>query len=186
MPSFYFFKEVERISFTELRTNSQIRVSEVRVIDDQGNSLGVMSVPDAVKKAEEKGADLVEVSPNAKPPVCKILDYGKYRYEQLKKDKEAKKKQHVVVVKEVQVRPNIDKHDLGIKLEHANEFLIKGFKVKFVIRFRGREMEYKEQRGKEITDLIFKNVSLNGALEGEPFKEDKLIIFTIMPNKKPQ
>ena len=133
MPSFYFFKEVDCISFTELRTNSQIRVSEVRVIDDQGNSLGVMSVPDAVKKAEEKGA-----------------------------------------------------HDLGIKLEHANEFLIKGFKVKFVIRFRGREMEYKEQRGKEITDLIFKNVSLNGALEGEPFKEDKLIIFTIMPNKKPQ
>lgn len=175
---------MESISFSELRINSQIRVSEIRVIDEQGNSLGVMTVNDAIKKAEEKGTDLVEISPSAKPPVCKLLDYGKYRYEQLKKDREAKKNQHVVVVKEIQVRPNIGKHDMQIKLNHANEFLDKGFKVKFVIRFRGRELEYKDIRGTELLDEIFKYTAGRGQLEGDPFKEDKLIIFVLVPTKK--
>jgi len=144
----------------------------------------VVSVNDAIRMAEERNLDLVEISPSAKPPVCKLLNYGKFRYEQLKKDKEARKNQHVVVVKEVQIRPNIDKHDLGIKLNHAIEFLDKGFKVKFVIRFRGREMEYKEQRGSEMLDQVFKHLANKGQIEGDPFKEDKLIIFTMMPIKK--
>jgi translation initiation factor IF-3 len=176
---------VECISFTELRINSQIRVSEVRVIDEQGNSLGVMTVNDAIKKAEERATDLVEISPGAKPPVCKLLDYGKYRYAQLKKDKEAKKNQHVVVVKEIQIRPNIDKHDLQIKLDHANEFLDKGFKVKFVIRFRGRELEYKEQRGSEMLDVIYKHTAGKGQLEADLLREEKSIILVLMPTKKP-
>ena len=172
------------ISFTELRVNSQIRVSEVRVIDETGNSLGVMTVNDAIKKAEERATDLVEISPAAKPPVCKLLNYGKYRYEQIKKDKEARKNQHVVVVKEIQSRPNIDKHDLGIKLEHALEFLEKGFKVKFVIRFRGRELEYKDIRGAEMLDQVFKHTAGKGQLEADPLKEERSIIFVMMPTKK--
>jgi translation initiation factor IF-3 len=181
---FILFRRWRFISFTELRVNSQIRVPEVRVIDEAGNSLGVVTVNDAVRMAEERALDLVEISPAAKPPVCKLLNYGKYRYEQLKKDKESRKNQHVVVVKEVQIRPNIDKHDLGIKLNHALEFLEKGFKVKFVIRFRGREMEYKEQRGKEMLDQVFAHLANKGVMEGDPFREDKLIIFTMMPIKK--
>jgi len=181
---FYFLRRWRFISFTELRVNSQIRIPEIRVIDEAGNSLGVVTVNDAIRMAEERGLDLVEISPSAKPPVCKLLNYGKFRYEQLKKDKEAKKNQHMVVVKEVQIRPNIDKHDLGIKLNHALEFLEKGFKVKFVIRFRGREMEYKEQRGKEMLDQVFAHLANKGVMEGDPFKEDKLIIFTVMPIKK--
>lgn len=181
---FILFRRWRFISFTELRVNSQIRIPEIRVIDEAGNSLGVVSVNDAIRMAEERGLDLVEISPSAKPPVCKLLNYGKFRYEQLKKDKEARKNQHVVVVKEVQIRPNIDKHDLGIKLNHAVEFLDKGFKVKFVIRFRGREMEYKEQRGKEMLDQVFAHLANKGQMEGDPFKEDKLIIFTMMPIRK--
>lgn len=172
------------ISFQELRTNLQIRAKEIRVIDDKGVSLGIMKVPDAVKVAEERGFDLVEISPNAAPPVCKLLDYGKYRYEQIKKDKENKKKQHVIVIKEIQVRPNIDPHDLGIKLRHAEEFFAKGYKVKFVLRFRGREMEYKAKRGPEMTDKIINALSVNAELESQVVNEDKTIIFMMQPRKK--
>ncbi|MCE5300738.1 MAG: translation initiation factor IF-3 [Spirochaetia bacterium] len=180
----YFFKEVTYISFQELRTNSQIRISEVRVIDEKGNSFGILATGEAIKLAQERGMDLVEISPSAKPPVCKITDYSKYRYEQLKKDKENKKKQHVVVVKEIQIRPNIDRHDLEIKLSHAKEFLLKQFKVKFVIRFRGREMEYKDIRGPEMIDTVVKYLADVGQMENDPFKEDKIIIFVMMPTRK--
>ena len=172
------------ISAVELRINGKIRVREVRVIDETGKSLGVFATSEAVTMAEDKGLDLVEVSPAAKPQVCKFIDYGKYKYEMTKKEKEAKKKQHVIVVKEIQVRPNIDPHDLEIKLNHAIEFLDKGYKVKFVIRFRGRELEYKAQKGAEMTTKIMQKIADRAEIENEPDKQERSIIFYVVPKKK--
>lgn len=124
--------------------NEQIAVKEVRLIDEQGEMIGVVSVKEALDRAEEAGLDLVEVSPNAEPPVCKILDYGKYKYEQQKKANEARKKQKVVDVKEVKLRPGIEEHDFQVKLRSARKFLEHGDKVKVTMRFRGREMAHQE------------------------------------------
>jgi translation initiation factor IF-3 len=172
------------ISFQELRINRQIRAEEVRVIDESGASLGVYKIDDALKLADEKNTDLVEMSPNAKPPVCKLIDYGKYRFAQTKKDKQNRKNQHVIVVKEIQVRPNIDPHDLEIKIKHALEFLDKQFKVRFALRFRGRELEYRAVRGPEISKKIIAAVSEKGEVETPPTSEDREIVFTIQPRKK--
>ncbi len=174
---------MENISFTELRINQQIRAKEVRVVDETGASLGIFPVAEALKLADTKGTDLIEMSPNANPPVCKLTDYGKFKYEQMKKDKVARKKQHVVVVKEIQVRPNIDPHDLDIKLKHSQEFLVKDFKVKFVIRFKGREMEYKEKHGPELINKITNYLAPFGELENDVYREERSIIF-IMASKK--
>jgi translation initiation factor IF-3 len=122
------------------RTNEQIRAPEVRVIDQDGEMLGVMHPREAVQMAREIGLDLIEISPNAAPPVCKIGDYGKYRYEVQKKKNEAKKNQKKVEIKELKLRPNIDPHDYEIKMKAAKKFLEEGDKVKFTLRFRGREM----------------------------------------------
>ncbi len=116
----------------------------MRVIDDEGEQLGIMSPEDALREAEERGLDLVEVAPNARPPVCRILDFGKYKYQQSKRAKESKKHQHVVTVKEVKYRPKIDKHDFDYKTSHVREFLQDGNKVKVTIMFRGREMTHPE------------------------------------------
>ncbi len=116
----------------------------MRVIDDEGEQLGIMSPEDALREAEERGLDLVEVAPNARPPVCRILDFGKYKYQQSKRAKESKKHQHTVTVKEVKYRPKIDKHDFDYKTNHAREFLQDGNKVKVTIMFRGREMAHPE------------------------------------------
>lgn len=122
--------------------NEQIRDREVRLIDDQGNQLGIMSARDAQRLAREKNLDLVKISPKAKPPVCKIIDYGKYRYEQAKREKEAKKKQNIISVKEVRLSPNIEQHDIDTKMKHAKKFLNNGDKVKVSVRFRGRELAH--------------------------------------------
>ncbi|MCT4597015.1 MAG: translation initiation factor IF-3 [Vallitalea sp.] len=122
--------------------NEQIRDREVRLIDDQGNQLGIMSARDAQKLAKERNLDLVKISPKAKPPVCKIIDYGKFRYEQAKRDKEAKKKQNIISVKEVRLSPNIEQHDIDTKMKHAKKFLNNGDKVKVSVRFRGRELAH--------------------------------------------
>ena len=129
---------------TYVRVNGKIRAREVRVIGDTGQQLGVMSLPDALNLARSKGVDLVEVAATATPPVCRIVDYGKYRYEQSKKDKEAKKHQHANKVKEIQLSPNIDAHDFSVKLQHAIDFLCEEMKVKVTLRFRGREMAHQE------------------------------------------
>ena len=121
----------------------------MRVIDDEGEQLGIMSPEDALREAEERGLDLVEVAPNARPPVCRILDFGKYKYQQSKRAKESRKHQHVVTVKEVKYRPKIDKHDFDYKTSHVREFLQDGNKVKVTIMFRGREMTHPEF-GREI------------------------------------
>jgi translation initiation factor IF-3 len=122
--------------------NEQIRDREVRLIGEDGQQLGVMSSKEAMKLAEEAGLDLVKIAPTATPPVCKIVDYGKYKYEQLRKEKEARKKQKVVEIKEIRLSPNIDTNDLNTKVSAARKFLEKGNKVKVTLRFRGREMAH--------------------------------------------
>ena len=122
--------------------NEQIRDREVRVIGEDGEQLGVMPIEEALKKAEEAEADLVKIAPNANPPVCRIVDYGKFRYEQLRKQKEARRKQRTVEVKEIRMSPNIDKNDLNTKMSAARKFLEKGNRVKVTLRFRGREMAH--------------------------------------------
>jgi len=127
-----------------LRINREIRAPRIRVIDKDGNQLGVLTLIDALTRSEAVGLDLVEISPSADPPVCKIIDYGKYRYQQTKKEKESKKSQHQVKVKEIKVKPNTDEHDVQTKLRHAREFIAKGNKVRITCTFRGREMMHTE------------------------------------------
>ena len=142
---FHFFRiiqEVDHISKDNLKINEEIRAREVRVNSATGESLGIMSLRDALQMAAEQQLDLVEVAPTAKPPVCRIMDFGKYRYEQQKREKEAKKKQKVVTVKEVKLRPNIEQHDFNVKLKNALRFIEDGDKVKVTIMFRGRELSH--------------------------------------------
>ena len=127
-------------AISEQLINEQIRAKEVRLIGEEGEQLGVVSINEALAKASDAGLDLVLIAPTAKPPVCKIIDYGKYRYELARRDKEAKKKQKVIEVKEVRLSPNIDTNDLNTKVSSARKFLEKGNKVKVALRFRGREM----------------------------------------------
>ena len=131
-------------TISDLMINEQIRDKEVRVIGEDGEQLGIMSSKDALKMAREAELDLVKIAPTAKPPVCKIVDYGKYRYEQMRKEKEAKKKQKTIDIKEVRFSPNIDTNDLNTKINQARKFLSKGDKVKVSIRFRGRELAHTE------------------------------------------
>ena len=129
-------------TISELFINEQIRDKEVRVISEDGEQLGIMSSKDAMKLAKEAGLDLIKIAPTAKPPVCKITDYGKYRYEQARREKDAKKKQKVTEVKEIRLSPNIDDNDLNTKANQARKFIGKGDKVKVTLRFRGREMAH--------------------------------------------
>ena len=133
---------MEGRTISDLFINEQIRDREVRVIGEDGQQLGVMSSRDAMKLAEEAGVDLVKIAPTAKPPVCRIVDYGKFRYEQTRKEKDAKKKQKTTEVKELRLSPNIDTNDLNTKVNAARKFLSKGDKVKITLRFRGREMAH--------------------------------------------
>lgn len=128
-----------------MQINEEIRDKEIRVITDSGEQLGIMSANDALRIASQKNLDLVKIAPQSKPPVCKIMDYGKFRFEQAKREKEAKKNQHMVEIKEIQLSLNIDKHDLDTKVNHAIRFLKAGNKVKVSIRFRGREMAHPER-----------------------------------------
>lgn len=133
---------MEGKTISDLLINEQIRDKEVRVIGEDGSQLGIMSSKEAQALADEAGVDLVKIAPNAQPPVCRIVDYGKFRYEQARKEKEAKKKQHVVEVKEIRLSPNIDTNDLNTKINSARKFLTKGDRVKVTLRFRGREMAH--------------------------------------------
>lgn len=135
---------IAKIEEEKVRVNGMIRARQVRVIDEEGNQLGIMSPGDAIREAEERGLDLVEVASKAVPPVCRIMDYGKYRYQQSKRAKESRKHQHTVTVKEIKYRPKIDDHDFTTKTNHVREFLKDGDKVKVTIMFRGREMAHPE------------------------------------------
>ena len=169
----------------DLRVNRQIRAHEVRLIDENGEQKGVMKTFDAIHLAEEAGLDLVEVSPNANPPVCKILDFGKYRYEMEKKQRDAKKNQTIVKVKEIRMQPKIDKHDLETKSKFISEFLTEGNKVKVSIRFRGRELAHPEL-GKEVLDRILAILTENGVqynLDKGAFMEGKMMSMFVSPVK---
>ncbi len=152
--------------------NEQIRDKEVRVVAENGDQLGVMTVQEAMKMAEEAGLDLVKIAPTAKPPVCKIVDYGKFRYEQIRKDKEAKKKQRVIEIKEIRLSPNIDTNDLNTKINAAKKFLSKGDKVKITLRFRGREMAHMG-KSKHILDDFAKELSDISVIEKAPKVEGR-------------
>ncbi|MGL4540287.1 MAG: translation initiation factor IF-3 [Candidatus Rhabdochlamydia sp.] len=136
-----------------LRINREIRALKVRVIDKEGNQLGILSLAEALAKAEQMGLDLVEIAPNAAPPVCKIIDYGKYRYQLTKKEKEQKKSQHQVKVKEIKIKPNTDDHDIMVKLKHARDFIAKGNKVRITCTLRGREMARPEYAQKAVLGM---------------------------------
>ena len=138
----YIWLEVSAISTKELQINEEIRAKEVRIVGEGGEQVGVMSTSAALSMAYEKDLDLVLIAPNAQPPVCRIMDYGKYRFERDKKEKEAKKKQTVVEVKEIQLSCNIDTHDFETKVKHAHRFIGDGNKVRVVVKFRGREMSH--------------------------------------------
>ncbi len=172
----------------ELRINRQIRAHQVLVIDEDGVQRGTMSVPEACRLAEEAGMDLVEVSPNANPPVCKILDFGRYRYEMEKKSREAKKNQTVVKIKEIRMQPKIEKHDLETKSKAIAEFLQQGNKVKVSIRFRGRELAHPEL-GKLVLDRILDALTELGVqynLDKGAMMEGKMMSMTVSPSKAKQ
>lgn len=150
------------------RVNNQIRAREIRLIGGDGHQFGVISIDRARDISEEEGLDLVEISPNSKPPVVKLIDYGKYKYQIQKKASEAKKKQAVVVLKEVQFRPNIEQHDLDVKLKKIYKFLDQGDKVKLLMQFRGREMAYSHVGRAKLDEIIQKVLDYGGQLESAP------------------
>lgn len=150
-----------------MRVNEGIRAKEVRLVGPDGNQIGIKPIAEALAMAEEMDLDLVEVAPQAQPPVCKIMDYGKYRYEQTVKMKEARKKQAVVVYKEMKMRPKIDRHDYEIKRRHIERFLSSGFKVKVTIMFRGREMSHTEL-GRNLLEQLAEELADLGTVESQP------------------
>ena len=162
--------------------NEQIRDREVRLIGANGEQLGIMSARDAQKHAQEAGLDLVKVAPTAKPPVCKIIDYGKYKYELARKEKEAKKKQKTIEVKEVRLSPNIEENDLNTKVNNARKFLTKGNKVKVTLRFRGREMAHM-QSSKHILDDFAEALADIAVIE-KPAKLEGKSIMMVLTEKK--
>ena len=159
-------------TISDLMINEQIRDREVRLIGEDGEQLGIMSSRDAMKLAEEAGLDLVKIAPTAKPPVCKIVDYGKFKYEQTRKEKEAKKKQKVIDVKEIRLSPNIDTNDLNTKVNAARKFLTKGDRVKVTLRFRGREMAHMAN-SKHILDDVAESLSDIAVVEKAPKVEGR-------------
>lgn len=152
----------------------------MRLIDDAGEMLGVMTAREALQKAQDAGLDLVEISPNADPPVCKILDYGKFRYQEQKKKAEAKKKQKVIEIKELKLRPTIEQHDFDVKMRAAIRFLEEGDKVKFTLRFRGREMAH-QALGMKILDKVKETLADKMKIEQEPKMEGTLAIMVVSP-----
>lgn len=176
-------RDLSKFNTDEHRINERIRVPQVRLIDHLGAQIGVTDTTVAMQMARDVGLDLVEISPNAAPPVCKILDYGKFKYEKKKKDHEAKKKQVVVKVKEVQLRPNTDEHDLDYKFKNVRTFLEEGDKAKITMMFRGREVAYVDAGYKTMQRLILELGDM-AIVEAPPKLEGKKLIMVIGPNPK--
>jgi translation initiation factor IF-3 len=166
-----------------IRTNDRIRAREIRVIDDEGGQIGILTPYDALKLAREKNLDLVEISPTAQPPVCRIMDYGKYLYQQEKKEREAKKHQTKIVVKEVKFRINVDDHDYETKKNHVLRFLNEGDKVKATIFFRGREMT-RTMLGRQILERLLKDVQDQSIVEFRPRQEGNTLHAILAPKKE--
>ncbi|WP_026369167.1 translation initiation factor IF-3 [Kallotenue papyrolyticum] len=162
------------------RINRRIRVPQVRLIDEEGRQIGVISTSEALMMAEERGLDLVEVAPNADPPVCRLMDYGKFLYEQNKKAREARKNQKTIEVKEVQIRPSTDEHDVEVKSNRAREFLSDGHKVKFNMRFRGRQLAHMDI-GVRMLEDIAERLRDVGVVEVRPTPEGRSITMVLAP-----
>ncbi len=171
------------MAIKELRINERIQVREVRFIDDKGEQRGIVPTIEAMDIAKQTGLDLVEVSPTANPPVCKLLDYGKYKFEQEKRLKESKKRQKLVKLKEIRMQPKIDKHDLDFKTKHIRQFLEEGYKVKVTIRFRGRELAHTEL-GRNVLDRVLELLEDSYVVEKLPKMEGRMMSMFVSPKKK--
>ncbi|MEO0357758.1 MAG: translation initiation factor IF-3 [Pseudomonadota bacterium] len=165
------------------RVNDRIRSAELRLIDENGENIGVVTPNRAMMMAEDAGLDLVEISPNANPPVCKIMDFGKFKYEQQKRESEARKKQKIIEVKEVKFRPNTDTHDYEVKMRNVTKFLTNGDKVKVTLRFRGREMAHQEL-GRDLLLRVAEDTKELGKVENMPKMEGRQMIMVIGPLAK--
>jgi len=164
------------------RVNDRIRAPEIRLIGADGENIGVVTPARAMQMAEEAGLDLVEISPSATPPVCKIMDFGKYKYETQKRESEARKKQTIIQVKEVKFRPNTDTHDYEVKMRNVVKFLEKGDKVKVTMRFRGREMAH-QNLGRELLERVADDIKDVGKVENMPRMEGRQMVMMIGPAK---
>ena len=162
------------------RANERIRAIDVQVIGSDGKNIGTLPLNKAIETAKEEGLDLIEISPNANPPVCKIMDKGKYKYDLQKKANLAKKKQKIVALKEIKLRPGTDVHDYNVKIKNAKKFLSKGDKVKFTVKFKGREMQHIEL-GKELMNRIIEDSKEVGKVETHPKFEGRQMIMIIQP-----
>lgn len=171
----------------DLRVNENIRIREVRLIDDEGNQYGIVPTSEAMQKAREKGVDLVEVAPNANPPVCRLMDYGKYKFDQEKKIRESKRNARQVKMKEVRMQPKIEEHDLQFKTKHIRDFLDDGNKVKVTVRFRGREMAHTEL-GEQVLLRILDRLEDGFNLDRKPSMEGRFMSMILSPKaqKKPK
>jgi len=163
------------------KANERIKALDVQVIGSEGNNLGVMQIKRAIQMAKDEGLDLIEISPNANPPVCKIMDMGKYKYDLQKKANQAKKKQKIVSLKEIKLRPGTEIHDYNFKIKNAKKFISKGDKVKFTVKFKGREMQHIEL-GKDLMKRIIEDTKDIGKVETHPKFEGRQMIMIIQPN----
>ncbi|HNU95115.1 MAG TPA: translation initiation factor IF-3 [Bacillota bacterium] len=166
----------------ELFVNEEIRAREVRVVDDNGEQLGIMALRDALRAAAERNLDLVEVAPTARPPVCRIMDFGRFKYEQSKRDREARKKQHIVSIKEVRMTPKIEDHDFEVKVKNAEKFLREGDKVKVSVRFRGREIVHTDIAQRLLREMAA-TLSAVSSMEREPKVEGRNMIMILSPKQ---
>ena len=162
------------------KTNERIRATQVQVISNDGENLGTLSTQEAINIAKQKGLDLIEISPNANPPICKIIDIGKYKYDLQKKANKAKKKQKIINLKEIKLRPVTEIHDYNFKIKNAQKFLSKGDKVKFTVLFKGREMQH-THLGHELINRIIKDINDLGKVEVQPKLEGRQIIMIVQP-----
>tara|TARA_B100001093_G_scaffold516532_1_gene595514 strand:- start:27 stop:572 length:546 start_codon:yes stop_codon:yes gene_type:complete len=163
------------------KANERIKALDVQVIGSEGNNLGIMQLKQAIQQARDEGLDLIEISPNANPPVCKIMDMGKYKYDLQKKANQAKKKQKVVSLKEIKLRPGTEIHDYNFKIKNAKKFITKGDKVKFTVKFKGREMQHVDL-GKNLMKRIIEDIKDIGKVETQPKFEGRQMIMIIQPN----
>jgi translation initiation factor IF-3 len=169
------------ISKKNVRVNDRIRVSPVRLIGESGQQIGIIPVKEALQRARELGLDLVEVAPDSRPPVCRIMDYGKYKYEQAKKEKQAKKKAHAFQLKEMRYRPKIDEHDYQFKTNHVREFLESGSKVRAFVMFRGREMT-RIEFGRKILERLAEDLKDIASVDVKPKMEGRAMSMVLSPN----
>lgn len=180
---FVFLKEGEAHISREIRINERIRAREVRLIGANGEQLGVLPLLEALRVAREQGVDLVEVAPNATPPVCRLMDYGRFKYEQTKKEREARKHQKVVLLKEVRLTPKTDEHDIEFKTRTILRFLKDGDKVKVTVRFKGREMAH-PQLGRQVLEAIAQNLKGVASIERTPLMEGRTMSMIVTPGEK--